>query len=933
MPRPARTLVRGSLALALVVLAARALPAQHDVYRSGSFTVTDTSVRQGRFEAVALSRDTIVSTYPRSGREIRYRFSIDGQDNEFRPGTEHTLYIRPRGGRIVSPVYVFGQEPTPYFPTPEESVGSEDSVAQVTIRLDMRPVLRALRDSGSYRPPQGEPIGRGELRAVYVIGDGDGMSWDLSTLRPGVPAQLTDPDGDGIYSVTLPVRAAYTRPRTADGRAVWARSLDVSAFPQLRSDQRLVDALYRMSLEELRQLVRDDGALAAGAKWPGVWTRDVSFASVLGLALVAPDAVRKSLLAKVDSEGRIIQDTGTGGSWPVSSDRMAWALAAWEVYAATGERDWLRRSYDVVRRSALADRHAVLDPGTGLVRGETSFMDWREQSYPRWMQPADIAASSAIGTNAIHYATYRILGRMARELGQPAGEWEGAADRLRAAIDTHLWLADRGYYSIYRYGRIHPVASPRPDGLGEALAIIYGIPSPERRTLLASSMPQVELGTPTFWPYIPNLPSYHDGALWPFVNAFWAWAAADAGNTAGVEHALASIYRPAALFLTNKENLVASTGHFDGTVLNSDRQLWSVAGDLAATYRVLFGMRLEAGRLAFRPMVPPGYAETRTLSGFRYRRSNLTITVHGAGSGVASARLDGRAVERAEVPAALSGEHTLEIWMDGRWPDARIHLVANRFAPETPVAVLHGGTLAWTAVPGAVRYAVYRDGRAAGATTQVEVPVGRPGRVTEYQVLAVDASGAQSLLSEPVRVAPPTSVAIARPAGELERGQVGPDPIEYARLTRDRDTRLDLTARVGCAGVFYVEARYANGSGPVNTDSKAAVRTLLVDGRPAGVLVMPQRGAGRWSDWGYSTAVRVDLPGGEHTLTLAYTPLDENMDRTVNTALVAGLRLTRVADPPAWTGCGRPTRRTAPRPSARRAPAGGANSIPRKPRA
>jgi hypothetical protein len=68
-----------------------------------------------------------------------------------------------------------------------------------------------------------------------------------------------------------------------------------------------------------------------------------------------------------------------------------------------------------------------------------------------------------------------------------------------------------------------------------------------------------------------------------------------------------------------------------------------------------------------------------------------------------------------------------------------------------------------------------------------------------------------------------------------------------------------------------------------------------VDGGDAGVLVMPQRGADRWTDWGYGTALRVRLTPGEHVLTLAYTPLDENMDRRVNTALLDHLRLTLLA--------------------------------------
>lgn len=881
---------------ALAVGTAASMSAQTPLYRSAAFTVTDTSVRQGPFTAVALSRDTLVSTYPRSGREMHFRFSINAQDNEFRPGTEHTLYIRPRGGRIVSPVYTFGEERPPSLPTPEEFATSEEGTAAVTIRLDLRHVLRSFATRGSYDPPEGPPIRKEEFRGVYAIGDVEPLTWDPRGLRPGAAAQLTDPDGDGIFTVTLPIEARYTRPTDAAGRAVWARRMDVSAFPQLRSPQRLVDALYRMSLEELQQLVREDGALSAGAKWPGVWTRDVAFSSVLALALAAPAAVRRSLLAKVDPAGRIIQDTGTGGSWPVSTDRTTWALAAWELYAATGDREWLRTSYDVIRRSAEADLHAVFDPRTGLANGETSFMDWREQSYPRWMEPRDIAASQAVSTNVVHYATYRILADMARALGEPADRWVGVADGLRRAIDAHLWQPELGWYAEYRYGRGFPVLSPRSDGLGEALSVIYGAAGPEQRARIAARTPVTEFGMPSFWPYIPNLRRYHNAAVWPFVNAFWAWAAAEAGNTAAVEHALASVYRPAALFLTNKENLVAETGHFDGTVLNSDRQLWSVAGNLAASYRVLFGIRLEPERMVFRPMVPPAYGGERTLANLRYRGATLAVTVRGHGDGVAGARLDGRPVERAEVPAGLTGEHTLEIRMNGRWPAAAVNRVEHRTAPETPASSLRGDTLAWSPVPGAVLYALYRDGRRTGSTRRTRAAVRRGGALAEYQVLAVDAAGTESFLSEPVRVAPAGAVLVARPRGaELEREHQGFTGPGYVRLTRERNTVVEVPVRVACGGTYLVEARYANGSGPINTDSRAAVRTLRVDGRPAGVLVMPQRGVEAWSDWGYGTALRAELAPGAHTLTLVYTPLDENMDRRVNTALLDHLRLTRLS--------------------------------------
>jgi len=898
---PRRGLAAGALltagAAAALTLGASRLQAQSPLYRSGAFVVTDTSVSQGAFRAVALSRDTIVSSYPRSARQIHFRFALNRQDDEGPSGTDRGLYIRPRAGRVISPVYTFGEFPAEPLPEPAAAAGGEDGLARVTLRVDLRPVLRAFARNGVYHPPQGPPIRRADFEGVYVIGDTPPLSWNAADLRPDGPARLTDPDGDSIYTVTLPVEAEYTRPRAADGQAIWARHADIAGFPQVHSPQRLPDALYRLALEELTQLVRPDGALSAGAKWPGVWTRDVSYSSVLALALVAPDAVRRSLLAKVDSLGRIIQDTGTGGSWPISTDRMTWALAAWELYAATGDQAWLRQAYGIVSRSAAADEATIFDPLTGLAHGESSFMDWREQSYPRWMDPRDIYESQVLSTNVVHYATYGILAKMARALGQPADAWSARAAGLRAAINKQLWRADLGRYAEFRYGRDFQSLSPRSETLGEALAVIYGVAGPARSRLLARGVPVVAFGAPSFWPYIPNLTPYHDDAVWPFVTAFWAWAAADAGNTAAVEHALASVYRPAALFLTNKENFVATTGHFEGTALTSDRQLWSVAGMLATDYRVLFGVRLEPDRLAFRPMVPRAYAGERTLTNLHYRGAILDVRERGFGDGVARMLLDGRPVAAAAIPATLTGHHTLELVLNGRWPATKLDLVENRFAPETPASLqLQGAELSWQPAAGAVRYRVYRDGRPLTSTTSPRLRLAPATGFAEYQVLSVDAGGLESFLSEPVRREPAGTVVMAPlPAQGLEREHTGFSGAGYLTLTEERNTSVAIPVHVPRAGVYAIDARYANGSGPINTEDKAAVRTLLVDGRRLGVLVLPQRGPDRWDDWGYSTMLRAQLAAGDHVLTIRYEPLNRNMNGRINRALLDHLRLTRLA--------------------------------------
>jgi alpha-amylase len=812
---------RGRLGAALALLAGGAAPMAAQAPR---FAVTDSSVRQGRFEAVAAGRDTIRSSYPRAAREVRFKFSLGGAENEFAPGTEHTVYLRPVGGRLVTPVYTFGDEREPAPPTPEEGASSEEGTARVTFRVDLRPVLRALGAGGTYTSPAGARITREAARHVYVTGDPEPLTGDPARLRPGSPLELTDADGDSVYTGTVAIATAYTRPRAADGRALWARSADLSRYPRLRSAQRLQDAVYRLSLEELTQLVRPDGTLRAGAKWDGVWTRDVSLAALLSLALVAPDAVRASLEAKVTADSAIIQDTGTGGSWPVSTDRVVWALAAWEVYAATGDTAWLRRAHTVTRRSAEADLHAVRDPATGLFRGESSFMDWREQSYPRWMEPADIARSQSLSTNVAHYAAHRALARMGRALGgEPARDaagWDALADSTRAAVGRAFWQPALGHHAEYRYGRLAPSVAPRAEGLGDALAVVLGAVDPARARQVVRRTPVVWSGVPSFWPFIPGERLYHNGTVWPFVTAFGAWAGAEAGNTAAVRRGLDAATRTTALFLTNKENLVAATGHYDGTALNNDRQLWSVAGTLASTYRLLFGLRLLDDRLAFRRWSRRRTRASARLAGLRYRGAVLDVTVRGHGER-ARARLDG-ARSRARGGAGALAARTAWCRLDERrWPRDRSLSSARSRRPPTPRparARPGGGDARVARRCRCARYVV--TATAARSRTARAHPAARRGRAwPSTRCSRRDAAGDESFLSEPVRVGPDAATVTAKPAAATERAYG--DTASRASRGRLRHAPPGRPAhawtcpvRVDRAGDYEVDVRYANGSGP-----------------------------------------------------------------------------------------------------------------------
>lgn len=676
------------------------------------------------------------------------------------------------------------------------------------------------------------------------------------------------------------------------GKAVWRPAADVSRYPVLASAPRLVNALYRLSLDEMVNDIRADGTFMAGEKWDGVWTRDISYSILLALALIEPDVSRRSLLKKVRN-GRIVQDTGTGGSWPVSSDRMSWALAAWEVYLTTGDRDWLRQSYDIIRASAEDDAHAVVSPD-GLVLGETTFLDWREQTYPRWMQPVDIYSSAALGNNAVHYRAYRILARMAALLGDRGRDWDARADRIALALNERFWLEDRGYYGEYLYGRIYRSLSPRSESLGESLAMLFGIAAPERQDRILRSAPVMEYGIPCVYPASPGIPPYHNRAVWPFVQAFWNLSAAARGNGAAVEAGLAAVWRAAALFETNKENFVASTGAPGGTAINSNRQLWSVAANLAMVYRILFGIEPSETGLRFHPVVPKTWKGTWTLDGLAYRKAVLRIRVTGFGRRVKRMRMDGKSFD-GEIPAGVEGRHEVEIELAGDpLSEAGIHRVDEQTALETPQAHLANGRLNWNAVPGAAGYATYRNGERTGQTTQLSAET-NPGRYTEYQVAAAGPAGGESFLSEPAASGGQVLVVEAETGAESSAEDLhGFNGDGFVEISRRRNRVLRLRARVDEAGHYSVSVRYSNGSGPVNTDNKCAIRTLMVDGKAAGPIVMPQRGDGQWSNWGMSSAVTVLLTAGEHEITLAFEPFDENMNGEVNRAMVDYLQLIKL---------------------------------------
>ena len=683
----------------------------------------------------------------------------------------------------------------------------------------------------------------------------------------------------------------------------WLQNVPTNNYPQFNCDIMGSNTLYNLSLEELTNLWNKDNYWQANANQPTAKTHNLGYSSLLSLALIDPQAAQNSLMKRV-SQGRIIQDDGTGGSWPVTTDRAVWVLGAWEVYLATGDKDWLKQSYEVVRHSLSQDEAMIYDHTTGLVYGEASLPYCRKEVYPAWMQPADIAQSECLSNNALFFRANEIASRMAQLCGDGgvAAHFKQVADAIKEGINNYLWIESAGYYGQYLYGRVNKTVSTRSETLGEALCIIFGIADAQRAQRIVNSIPSSPYGMTCFNPQIPDIYTLHNNAIWPHTQAYWLWASALTRCPQAVTHGLASVYRTTALMATNMENTDATTGTCN-TAYNSGSALLSVAANLSIPLRVFAGINMNEEGITIQPLVPKGWMSKKQLTNLKYRKAILDITIQGYGDRVSAFYIDGKKLKEPFVSSSMNGRHSVRIVMNDQFSRYDEHTVEPvNYSPHTPIAWLDGATrMSWQQVQGAKEYKILRNGRSIAIQPESNIEgnyydIPDEEGFAEYQVVAVDSLGVESFASEPLvrfgisNVRHYDMTAFAEPTTLKScQGYSGNGAIE---ITSTSNTRIDLRINVPADGTYLIDFRYANGTGSPTSGNSCASRMLWYNGRRVGNIVFPQRGKDLWSNWGYSTPVVLKLKQGEQSLVLIYELDNQNMSPdNVNRAILDHLRL------------------------------------------
>ena len=712
------------------------------------------------------------------------------------------------------------------------------------------------------------------------------------------------------------------------------RYTEAADAPRVRSGNLAFDALFALAGAEMKQdavtAIRDDSYNAGqpidcacfetGEQWHYVWTRDLSYAADLGLALLDPERVRNSLQFKLSGyragvpkapqvpgtpDGlQIVQDTGSGGSWPVSTDRVTWAFgadAALKTLAPAQRAAFAATALQALANTIEIDRVAAFDAAVGLYNGEASFLDWRDQTYAAWI-PGDLpfmATSKALSTNVAHHKALTLAARLAREAGRDADatRWEGWAAALKDAINARFWLPDAGMYSSVLAGHFDGAPLHKFDWLGQALAIVGGIADPEQARSILAHYPHGPMGAPVIWPQQPGQPVYHSRAIWPFVTAYGLHAAIYAGNVAVADAAYDTLLRGAAVAGSNMENfewlsgqpLLAHPGQqaLDGPVVNSRRQLWSVGAYLGAVISGVFGVDATDDGLAVRPFITSRLrgemfqgSDSLTLFNLPVRGKRLTVTValpppaHADGYfPVRLITLNGKPVNSPVKWDELAGDNVIAITLGELQPGrqeitrvaaAPLDVDSKVFGPPEPtVATLRarGGKAALTiggAMPAGVTFNVYRDGRpvAAGLTTRAWTDP-RSGGAPCYAVEAVYRdSGNRSHHSAPACLGERDAIVV-------------PSVVANWGAPDDRLVVDDIV--VATAGIYQVQVHYRNNAHAINLGISGGVKWLEVaDGAGTvvaqGVVRLPHSPAGKAL---YSTPLAARLQPGRYTLRLS----------------------------------------------------------------
>ncbi len=433
--------------------------------------------------------------------------------------------------------------------------------------------------------------------------------------------------------------------------------------------------------------------LMAGLDYDKPWTRDAAINTWNCMAILGPDVAKNTLKAQViNKNGKKI----IGGQY---WDNVIWAIGAWEYYLITGNKDFLRFSYQVIRNTIRIRERYEFNPKINLFRGPAVYGDG-VAAYPKiytrsvnknikysginsWAENnPDLRNSKGRGipmytlsTNCVYYKAYEILAEMAKILSYENEGYTQKSIELKKSINKQFWdkNLNRYKYIVDPFG-----GSNRQESLGNIFAIKFGIASGKKIKKIIDSMYIEKAGIPCVYPTFKRYKKCpgdhygrHSGTVWPHIQGFWAEVCCTNDYNVKFIHEFDNLTNFSFRDKQFVEIYHPNTGLPYGGLQEPDleecdiwdatnRQTWSATAYLRIILKSIFGLHFTQSGLELNPYLPDGI-ETMEIRNIHYRNMILNIKIKGYGSEIKKMKIDNKILNNNFIENNLTGSHQITI--------------------------------------------------------------------------------------------------------------------------------------------------------------------------------------------------------------------------------------------------------------------------------
>lgn len=843
------------------------------VVQNPRFTVAADSVVEGDWVARVISPTHIVSNYAAADTSlfsedgiVCFRLAFNGHDNEL---PLHTFHYAPIG---VDTTIVACQA------GPRPSIEGKTNVSDWHLKVDLRSVKKELDANGFFATPTGDTIYSEEFKGVWVVGNVPPLSWNFFDLESNTQLKLHETDTAGIYELHIPLNL---RPEPVHHIGEWKIEKVNPNYPTISTPMPIVDALYNMSIDDIGKGMESGNGVSQFPKRAN-HTR-MSYPILLSLAYLNPKEAMQTLRNSV--ENGVISHRHKRSVWPINTDDISWAMAAWEVYAVTGDKKWLRWAYDVVKRTIEEEYDINGDIHTGLIHGGNQFGFAQGQIYPSWMDYKDIYETASLSNNVLYERAFEILNDMSDELGIDS-EYGEMAQSLKDAINQALWNESQHHYFQGTYLYAAPMQSPIIDNFAQALAVLWNIATDDRAENLMMYTPVTHYGVPAISPYYQTDDRVNlSEIVTPMVQAFWNMAAAKTENEAMLRLGLGAMYRAQALFCANKGAFYGTNGMPLG---NGQADIASAAGNVAMVFRIYAGMTFLPNGIEFNPFVPVFLDGKKEIRGFKYRDAVLNISIEGTGNKIEKFIIDGKETHDNFINAKLTGTHSITIKMSRSIKATQqVTMMDRNFSvPQMPIVQWNKSTHKLLNFAENRHYRMIINGQYRYSIPDSIFRIRREN--ANFAAVGVIAIGnqSQSYISQPQYVMkdyieiPFTSV--AKGGTLLRRAEKGKTVVEVSSV---KNQQLEVEVTVPEGGDYFIDIRYANGY----NSPFCPTLTIKANTHRQGTIVLPCRGNKEWLNTGWSNFIKAELLKGKNTITVERTA----SHTTLTPVLLHSIRITK----------------------------------------